>query len=92
MNEKLNRLAEHRDRLVAQAATQRLALAKNVEPWRIPLARTDQGLAALYFIKSHPALATGGSVLLATLWPGRVGKWLRRGWVTWQIMHKLRDK
>jgi len=92
MNEKLIRLAERRERLVAQAAAQRMALAQNIEPWRTPLARVDQGLAALRYIKSHPAWIIGGGVLLAVLRPGRAGKWLGRGWVTWQMLHKLRSK
>lgn len=92
MNEKLIRLAERRERLVAQAAAQRMALAQNIEPWRIPLTRADQGLAALRYIKSHPAWIVGGVVLLAALQPGRIGKWLRLGWVTWQMMHKLRGR
>ena len=92
MNEKLIRLAERRERLVANAAAQRMALAQYIEPWRIPLARADQGLAALRFIKSHPAWIVGGGVLLAALRPGRVGKWLRRGWVTWQILNQLRGR
>ena len=93
MNEKLIRLAERRERLVAQTAAQRMALAQNIEPWCIHLALANQGLAALHFTKSrHPAWIVGGVVLLAALRPGRVGKWLRRGWVTWQIMHKLRGR
>jgi len=44
MNEKLLRLAERRERLIAQAAAQRVALAQSIEPWRIPLAVADQGL------------------------------------------------
>ena len=92
MNDKLIRLAERRERLVAQAAAQRMALAQNIEPWRIPLARADQGLAALRYIKSHPAWLVGGVVLLAALRPGRAGKWLGRGWVMWQMMHKLRGR
>ncbi|MHB1621472.1 MAG: YqjK-like family protein [Sulfuricella sp.] len=92
MNEKLIRLAERRERLVAQAAAQRMALAQNIEPWRNPLARVDQGLAALRYIKSHPAWIVGGVALLAALRPGRAGKWLRRGWVTWQMVHKLRGR
>ena len=92
MNEKLIRLAERRERLVAQAAVQRMTLAQNIEPWRVPLARVDQGLAALRYIKSHPAWIVGGGVLLAALRLGRVGKWLRRGWVAWQMMHKLRGR
>lgn len=91
MNEKLMRLAERRDRLVAQAAAQRVALVKDIEPWRIPLALADQGLAALRFFKRHPAWIVGGIVLLATRRPGGVGKLLRRGWMTWQIMNRLRS-
>ena len=92
MNEKLIRLAERRERLVAQAAAQRMTLAQNIEPWRNPLARADQGLAALRYIRSHPAWIVGGVVLLAVLRPGRIGKWLGRGWVTWQMIHKLRGR
>jgi len=92
MNEKLLRLAERRERLVAQAAAQRMALVQNIEPWRIPLARVDQGLAALRVIKSHPALLIGGGILLAALRPGRVWKWLRRGWVAWQMVRELRGR
>ena len=92
MNENLIQLAERRERLVAQAAAQRMALAQNIEPWRIPLALADRGLAALRFIKSHPAWIVGGGVLLAALRPGRAGKWLRRGWVTWKIMNNLRGR
>jgi hypothetical protein len=90
MNGKLIRLAERRERLIAQAAAQRVALAQSIEPWRTPLALADQGLAALRYIKRNPAWIVGGVVLLAALRPGRAGKWLRRGWVTWQIMQKLR--
>ena len=92
MSKKLIRLAERREHLVAQAAAQRLALAQNIEPWRIPLARADQGLAALRYIKSHPVWIAGGVFLLAALRPGRAGKWLGRGWAAWQIIRKLRDR
>ena len=90
MSDKLIRLAERRERLVAQAAAQRMALEQNIEPWRVPLALADQGLTALRFIKSHPALIVGGGILFAMLKPGSVGKWLQRGWITWQIINKLR--
>jgi hypothetical protein len=92
MNEKLKLLAERRERLVAQAAAQRMALAQNIEPWRQPLARVDQGLAALRYIKNHPTWIVGGIALLAALRPGRAGKWLARGWAAWQLVHKLRGR
>ena len=92
MNANLVRLAERRERLVAQAAMQRRTLAQDVEPWRIPLALADQGLTALRYIKSHPEWIVGVVVLLAALRPRRVGKWLGRGWVSWQVMHRLRGR
>jgi len=90
MNEKLTRLAERRAHLVEQAAAQRTALAQTIAPWRAPLALADQGLAALRFAKRHPALMVGTAVVFAAMWPRRAGKWLRRGWVTWQVLRKLR--
>jgi hypothetical protein len=97
MNKKRIRLAERRERLVAQAAAQRSTLAQNIEPWRHPLARVDQGLAVLRKIKRHPAWIAGGVALLTALRPGRVraagiGKWLTRGWATWQMVQKLRGR
>jgi len=92
MNKTLIRLADRRERLVEQVAAQRVQLAQSIEPWRIPLARADQGLAALRYIKRHPAWLVGGGLLLATLQPGRFGIWLQRGWVAWQVMHQLRGK
>ena len=89
MNNKLIQLAERRERLVAQAAAQRTLLAQNMAPWHTPLALADQGLAALRFIKSHPAWMVGGG-LFAVLRPGFIWKWVSRGWVTWQLLHKLR--
>ncbi|MFZ3175198.1 MAG: YqjK-like family protein [Thiobacillus sp.] len=97
MNEKLIRLAERRERLIAQAAAQRSALAQNIEPWRRPLTRVDQGLAVLRNIKRHPAWIAGGVALLTALRPNRVrvagiGKWLTRGWATWRMVQKLRGR
>jgi hypothetical protein len=84
------RLAERREHLIAQAAAQRATLARNIEPWRVPLARVDQGLNLLRSIKRHPAWIVGGVVLFAALKPVRVVKWLQRGWVAWQVVHRLR--
>lgn len=73
MNEKSIQLTERRERLVAQAAAQRMALAQNIELWRIPLARAYQGLAALRYIKSHPRLDSRRRRLAcgAAAWPRR---------------------
>ena len=90
MNQELTRLAERRRRLVAQAAVQRTALAHTMEPWRARLALADQGVAAFRHVARHPALIASAALLLAALRPRRVGKWLRRGWLVWQIGRRLR--
>lgn len=90
MNRELTRLAERRRRLVAQAAVQRTALAHAMEPWRARLALADQGVAIFRYIGRHPALIAGAALLLAALRPRRVGKWLQRGWLVWQIGRRLR--
>lgn len=93
MSKELDRLVQRREQLVARVAKQRTTLAQNIEPWRVPLARVDQGLVALRFVRSHPAIGiVGVAALLAALRLGRVGKWLQIGWVAWQMKHKLHGK
>jgi hypothetical protein len=89
MNKKLTQLAKRRQQLVAQAAVQRTALAISMEPWHARLALADRGVAALRYIRRHPALMLGAALLLAALRPRRVGKWLQRGLVAWQIGRRL---
>jgi hypothetical protein len=90
MTQKLIELAERRARLVAQAEAQRTTLAQSAQPWRLPLAVVDQGWAAMCQIKRHPALVAGAAVLLVVWRPRSIGKWLRRGWVGWQVARKVR--
>ncbi|MCR4298000.1 MAG: YqjK-like family protein [Gallionella sp.] len=92
MNKKLICLEERRERLIARAAAQRMALAQSIEPWRIPLARADQGLSVLRYVRSHPVWIAASIALLAVLRPGRAGKWLRLGLITWQMRPKLRSR
>jgi hypothetical protein len=92
MNKKLARLAERRHQLVAQAAAQRTALARDLAPWRSRLALVDQGIAAVRYVRGHPVLMGGIALLLAALRPGRVTKWLRRGWLAWQIGRRMRER
>jgi hypothetical protein len=89
MNKKLTQLAERRQKLVAQAAAQRTVLAINMEPWHARLALADRWVAALRYIRRHPALMLGAALALAALRPRRVGKWLQRGLVAWQVSRRL---
>ena len=89
MNQKRAQLAERRQQLIAQAAAERSALAQNLEPWRARLALVDQGVSAVRYVRRHPALLAGGALLFAVLRPRRVGSWLQRGWVVWQLGRRL---
>ncbi|WP_018078661.1 YqjK-like family protein [Thiobacillus denitrificans] len=89
MNRKSIRLAERRERLVVQAAAQRTALAKNLEPWRAPLALADQGVAALRYVRRRPALLVGVMLMVAVLRPKRLGRGLGLVWGAWQLGRRL---
>ena len=90
MSRKLAHLAERRSVLVAQAEAQRIALAHNLRPWRARLSLADKGIAAVRYVRRHPALLVGSALLLAALQPKRVGRWLQRGWLIWRIRNRLR--
>jgi len=92
MNGKLTHLAERRRLLIAQAAAQRTALATDMTPWRARLALADKGIAAVRYVRSHPALVLGVALLVAALRPRRAGTWLQRGLLAWQIGRRLRSR
>jgi hypothetical protein len=89
MNKKSIRLAERRSLLIAQAAAQRTALAHNLAPWRARLALADRGIAAVRYVRNRPGLLLAAALLVAALRPQRVGTWLQRGWLAWQIRRRL---
>lgn len=89
MNKKLVRLTERRRLLIAQAEAQRTALAHNLAPWRARLALVDRGIATVRYVRSRPGLLLAGALLVAALRPRRVGTWLQRGWLAWQIRQRL---
>lgn len=89
MNSTLTRLAERRERLVAQSAEQRTVLAQNAARWRALLALADRGMEALRTIKRHPVWVLGAVLMFAALRPGRTGRWGRYAWVGWQVGRKF---
>lgn len=84
-------LAARRQRLIAQAASQRAALSHQIEPWRARLAIADRGVAVVRGAGRHPLLLTGVAVLLVLWRPRRVVLWLQYGWMGWQMARKLRS-
>jgi len=90
MNSKLTQLAKRRQQLVAQAAAQRTTLAYTLEPWRARLSLVDRGVAVLSYVRRHPVLMVGASLLVAALRRRRIGRWLQHGLMVWQLGRRLR--
>lgn len=89
MNHTLTQLAERREHLLALIAAQRTALAQDMATWHAPLALADHGVAALRYIRRHPALSMGGILVIAALRPHHAGKWMMRAWLLWQLGRKF---
>ncbi len=93
MNKKLLKLAQRRERLMLEAAEQRVQFAQAVEVWREPLALAEQGLAAISFIKKHPIMmAASTAVLVRLVRKSFIGKWFGRGMMAWQLVRKLQSR
>ncbi|WP_409525087.1 YqjK family protein [Nitrincola sp. MINF-07-Sa-05] len=92
MNTRRQCLAQRRERLISEAAQQRMALSGSIEELRPPLRLADQGVKALCYLRSHPQWIAGAVVLVATFSSRRSGVWLGRGWMAWQALQKLRER
>ncbi len=90
MKRKLASIAERRQQLVAQAAQQRVALAKNIQPLQSSLALADKGLNIVRYVKKHPMLVMGLVSLVGLLRPMRAVTWLRRSWIAGLAIRGLR--
>ncbi len=89
MSKKLKQIALKREQLQQQIARQRIVMARDIEPLTKPLAVADQALELLRRASAHTGLVVGGLIILAT-WRNRgPGKWLRRGWLTWEVSQNL---
>jgi hypothetical protein len=91
MNHNLKKLADRRQLLIAQIASQRTSVNYNARSWLKPLSIADKGLVVLRYIKNHPLLIAGDSVALISMArPSGIGKWFRRGWLAWQVIKKFK--
>lgn len=90
MNNKLQKIALRREYLLQEVEEQRLQLAMAANGLRKPFALADQGLSVLKYIKQHPILMVASSaVFLKIFRPSRMGKWVRRGVLVWQLARQL---
>ncbi|BBP04043.1 hypothetical protein TPL01_15780 [Sulfuriferula plumbiphila] len=92
MKPNLDPLAQRRRHLQALAASQRAQLGRRIERLRAPLALVDRGVEAIRFVRRNPLLLAGATTLFVALRQYGSGKWLRRGWLAWQLVRRLRRK
>ncbi len=92
MKHNLDQLAQRRSHLQALAAAQRADIGRHIERMRAPLALVDRGVDAIRFVRRNPLLLAGASTLFIALRQYGSGKWLRRGWLAWQLVRGLRRK
>jgi hypothetical protein len=92
MNLNFQRIAQRRSHLQIVAASQRAELGQCIERLRAPLALVDRGVQAIRFVRRHPLLLGGAGALFVALRPYRISKWLRRGWLAWQLVRRLRNR
>jgi len=83
MNEQMLAVMQRRGELLAKIAAQRGQVAQIGARWQTPLALADQGLAAVRFLRSHPALVAGVVALFVIRRRGVVGL-VKSGWRVWK--------
>lgn len=92
MSSRLIELAERRERLIARAEAQRDELSRHLSPWKNVFAVADKGVVAVRYLQHHPGLVAGAVGLFVALRPRKALSWLRRGWVAWKFVKKLRER
>lgn len=83
MNKQMLELMQRRSELLARIASQREQAAEIGRRWQTPLALADQGLAAVRFLSSHPAVVASVAALFAIRRRGVVGL-IKGGWRVWK--------
>lgn len=83
MNKQMLELMQRRGELLARIAAQREQVAGIGARWQTPLALVDQGLAAVRFLSSHPAIVAGVAALFVIRRRGVVGL-VKGGWRVWK--------
>ena len=83
-------LAAKRERLIAQSALQRAALARQSLLLKAPLSLADRGLAAARVAGRHPLLVAAAVAAMVVWRPRKAVRVLQYGWMGWQLARRLR--
>lgn len=95
MNEKLDALAQRRQKLIRKAASQRIVLAQNITALRQPIAIADRGYQIIRYFRQYPILMVGisaaSTVLIRRLHMSRFTALLQTGWSVFQLVRDVRE-
>lgn len=83
-------LARRKERLIARAEQQRIAIAVTCLKWRKPLGVVDRGVAIAHFLKAHPLVLGAGLAVAAVIGRRNLLRWAGRGvlvWRAWRSVH-----
>ena len=80
MKKQLAALAHRRQALLEKIGDQRMEVAEISRDWHKPLALADAGLKAVYFIRDHPGLVSGGFAALLSLRGMGIAGLAQKGW------------
>ena len=96
MNLDLHDIAQRRSHLQTLAASQRAQLGLELERFRSPISLLDRGVNVVRFLRRYPLILGVVSALFVAKRPFRMGskmgKWMRRGWMAWQLLGRLRKR
>ena len=84
----LGDLAKRRLRLIKRAENQRIAIRQYFNVWRPPLELVDHGISFVTRLRRQPILLVGASILSAAYGMKGPRKWLKVGWMLWQMSRK----
>lgn len=90
MNQRLLELALKRQRLQLQAGVQRLQLQQQIAVFAPAFHFVDLVRAGIEFVRLRPHWLVGVAVAIIVARPRRAFRWLRRGFVAWQVYRRLR--
>lgn len=90
MNRRLVELALKRQRLQLLAGAQRLELQQQVAVFAPAFSFVDQVRAGIEFIRQRPHWLVGVAVAIVVARPRRAFRWLRRGFIVWQLYRRWR--
>ena len=80
MKKQLAALAHRRQALLEKIRDQRMEVADIAQDLHKPLALADTGLKAVYFIRDHPGLVSGGFAALLSLRGMGIAGLAQMGW------------